>query len=93
MLVLRKAETERMKIQTRDAKTYSFEGISERPSDYVLDDVISFCICFRIETSLRDRESEMPNEMTERSDFSPNPKYGGRHCLCKALLQARDSLH
>jgi len=56
MLVLREAETERMKIQSRDEKTHSHEGISECPSDFILDDVIYFCINSRIETSLRDRE-------------------------------------
>ena len=56
MLVLREVETERMEFQTRNAKTHSFESISECPSDFILDDVISFCINSRIETSLRDRE-------------------------------------
>jgi hypothetical protein len=56
MLVLREVETERMEFQTRNAKTHSFERISECPSDYVLDDVIYFRISLRRETSLRDRE-------------------------------------
>lgn len=54
--MLGEAETECMRIQTRNAKTHSHEGISECHSDFVLDDAISFCISLRRDAPLRDRE-------------------------------------